>query len=110
MVHDKDFDALGLVGEEGTYSPKSTSANKKLINSMNAVQDMFFKGIEDPYTGKPVSLQTYQTATAIKAAFILVETEKAVINSYNYVIGDFLDEMSRNISSELRNLQYSIIR
>ena len=81
LVHDKDFDAIPLEGTGGTYNAKSSAVNEKLVDNMIIVQKMYFKGEIDPYTGVPVSLQTYQTATIIRITFdVTVEAPKVITN------------------------------
>jgi RHS repeat-associated protein len=76
LVHDKEYDGLGLSGVEGTLSPQSTGANKNLIYFSNQVISMYNQKKIDPFTGAPVSEATMQAALNMSRAFTIIEQAK----------------------------------
>ena len=71
-----------MEGNEGTKDKKSTPANFQLIFDCQKIINMYEKnrsGEEnniDPYTGAPISPQTYDAAVYMKLAFLKIESDK----------------------------------
>lgn len=75
-IHDREYDTRQLEGVDGTLSPLSTPANKRLIDLSKQVILMYRKGMIDPYTGAPVSKLTHDTAVNMIRAFEMIEAVK----------------------------------
>ncbi|GAB4258812.1 MAG: hypothetical protein Kow0079_16020 [Vicingaceae bacterium] len=78
MIHDQDYDKLQASGIKGAlFQINTVFADIKLIAAAQKIIDNYGNNdFIDPYTGKPISDETYQHAILVKAAFSAIANNK----------------------------------
>lgn len=74
--HDRNYDFNTIEGIGGVFSPKSTDANRALIDISKQIQVMYKNKEIDPFTGAPVSKMTNDAAVNMVKAFEVIEITK----------------------------------